>query len=59
MKYGENGYFWINDSNHVVLAHGIKDSLVGKNLYNLKDKKGNYLYRDIVKTANAKKREES
>nr|WP_233736957.1 cache domain-containing protein [Halarcobacter anaerophilus] len=55
MKYGENGYFWINDSNHVVLAHGIKDSLVGKNLYNLKDKKGNYLYRDIVKTANAKK----
>ncbi|WP_321470760.1 cache domain-containing protein [Halarcobacter sp.] len=55
MKYGKTGYFWINDSKHVVLAHGAKDSLVGKHLYDLKDSKGKYLYREIVKTANEKK----
>ncbi|PLY05506.1 MAG: chemotaxis protein [Arcobacter sp.] len=55
MSYGKTGYFWINDSNHTVLMHGAKDSLVGKNLVDLKDKKGTYLYREIVKTANAKK----
>ena len=35
MKYGKNGYYWINDSNHVVLMHGTKASLAGKSLYNL------------------------
>ncbi|KAB7886529.1 methyl-accepting chemotaxis protein [Poseidonibacter ostreae] len=55
MKYGKNGYYWINDSNHVVLMHGVKAELAGKNLYDLKDKKGKYLYRAIVKGANEKK----
>lgn len=41
MKYGKNGYYWINDSNHVVLMHGVKAELAGKNLYDLKDKKAN------------------
>ncbi len=56
MKYGKSGYYWINDSNHVVLMHGTKASLAGKNLYDLKDKKGTYLYRAIVKGANAQKK---
>ncbi len=55
MRYGKDGYFWINDSNHVVKMHPIKPSLEGKNMNDLKDKKGTYLYREIVKTANAKK----
>jgi methyl-accepting chemotaxis protein len=55
MRYGKSGYFWINDSNHVVKMHAVKPALAGKNLYDLKDKKGKYLYRAIVKTANAKK----
>ena len=55
MKYGTSGYFWINDSNHVIVAHGAKSSLTGKNLVDLKDKNGKYLFREIVKTANAKK----
>ncbi|WP_171012970.1 methyl-accepting chemotaxis protein [Arcobacter arenosus] len=54
MKFGKTGYFWVNDSNHVVLAHGANASLVGKNMVDLQDKKGTYLYREIVKTANAK-----
>ncbi|RXK07484.1 methyl-accepting chemotaxis protein [Halarcobacter ebronensis] len=55
MKYGTNGYFWINDSNHVVTAHGAKPELVGKNMYDLKDSKGTYLYREIVKAGNENK----
>ncbi|RXJ88908.1 chemotaxis protein [Arcobacter sp. CECT 8983] len=55
MKYGKTGYFWVNDSNHVVLAHGAKASLVGKDMTDLQDKKGTYLYQEIVKTANASK----
>ena len=53
MKYGKTGYFWINDSNHIVLSHGAKASLVGTNQTNLQDKKGTFLYQEIVKTANA------
>ncbi|MGB6328588.1 MAG: cache domain-containing protein [Halarcobacter sp.] len=55
MKYGKTGYFWINDSNHVVQAHGGNASLAGKDMTDLQDKKGTYLYREIVKTANEKK----
>ena len=55
MRYGESGYFWINDSNHVVKMHAIKKELVGKSMYDLKDKKGKFLYREIVKTANDNK----
>ena len=54
MKYGTTGYYWMNDSNHVVVAHGSKPSLAGKDLTDLKDAKGKYLYQAIVKTANAK-----
>ncbi|PUE63806.1 methyl-accepting chemotaxis protein [Arcobacter caeni] len=55
MKYGVNGYFWINDSNQVVKVHGANPSLVGKDMTDVKDLKGTYLYREIVKTANANK----
>ena len=57
MRYGSkgNGYFWINDSNHVVVMHSIKSSLDGKSMVNLQDPTGKYLYREIVKAANAKK----
>jgi methyl-accepting chemotaxis protein len=53
MKYGKSGYFWINDSNHVIVVHGGKASLKGKNLVNLQDPNGKYLFQEIVKTANA------
>jgi methyl-accepting chemotaxis protein len=54
MKYGKSGYYWINDSNHVVVLHPTNPSLNGKSMYDLKDAKGTYLYREIVKAANAK-----
>ena len=36
MIYGEDGYFWINDSNHVLVMHPIKPENVGKNMYESK-----------------------
>ena len=58
MRYGKkgNGYFWVNDSNHVVVMHSIKSQLDGKSMYNLQDPNGKYLYREIVKVANANKK---
>jgi len=29
-RYGENGYFWINDFNYKIIAHPIKTNLEGK-----------------------------
>ena len=54
MKYGEDGYFWINNSKHIVQMHGVKTTLAGKDMTDLQDPTGLYLYREIVKTANAK-----
>ncbi len=55
MKYGTDGYFWINDSNHIVKMHGAKASLAGKDMTNLKDPNGLLLYQEIVKVANKNK----
>ncbi|RXK15549.1 hypothetical protein CP985_07810, partial [Malaciobacter mytili LMG 24559] len=55
MTYGKDGYFWINDSNHIVIMHPIKPTLIGKNMFNSKDPNGVMIYQEIVKAANAKK----
>lgn len=49
-RYGDSGYFWVDksDGTNVVLLG--KDS-EGKNRYNLQDKKGNYLIRDIIENS--------
>ena len=41
MRYGKDGYFWINDSKSIMKMHPIKASLVGVDFNNVKDKKGN------------------
>ncbi len=54
LRYGKSGYFWINDLNGVIIAHPIKPQLDGKNLINLKDKKGNYIFRPMIKICKEK-----
>ncbi len=54
MGYGKEGYFWIIDSNHNLLMDGGKKTLAVENKYNVKNSKGQYIYRDIVKIANNK-----
>jgi methyl-accepting chemotaxis protein len=55
MLYGKDGYFWINNSNHILIMHPIKPDLVGKNMKESKDPNGVFIYQEIVKEANANK----
>ncbi len=54
LRYGKSGYFWINDLNGVIIVHPIKPQLNGKNLYNLKDKKGNFIFKPMIKVCKEK-----
>lgn len=51
MRYGDNGYFWINDRQGVVLMHPFVTDLLNSNQINMQDVKGNFLFRDIINTA--------
>ncbi|MFC3681692.1 methyl-accepting chemotaxis protein [Bacterioplanoides pacificum] len=51
LSYGNNEYFWVNDSQHVVQVHGAKTELEGKKLDDLKDPNGLYIFREIVLAA--------
>ena len=51
IRFGKNGYFFIYDYNGVNLMHPIKPQLVGKNLYNLKDKNGVLLIQKLIDSA--------
>ncbi|WP_121628012.1 cache domain-containing protein [Poseidonibacter antarcticus] len=55
MRYGKTGYFWINDSSPKMIMHGIKHDLDGKDLSNIKDKTGKYIFKEFSKVANADK----
>jgi len=48
MRYGKSGYFWINDMQPKMIMHPIKPSLDGKDLSNIKDPKGTYLFNEMV-----------
>jgi len=47
MRYGKNGYFWIQDTSSKMVMHAIKPTLDGKDLSNFKDKTGIYLFKDL------------
>lgn len=48
MRYSGNEYFWINDMNQVVIVHGVKPALNGKDLSDMKDENGVYIFREMV-----------
>jgi methyl-accepting chemotaxis protein len=48
MRYGEQGYFVIIDSKPTILMHPIQPGSVGKNVGDVRDPDGVYIYRDIV-----------
>lgn len=49
-RYHGNEYFWINDMKPVVVAHGSNASLVGKNVGDVKDQDGIYLFGNLLKS---------
>ncbi len=48
LRYDTNNYFWINDMQHVMLAHGLKPALNGRDLTNFADPSGVLLFQEIV-----------
>jgi methyl-accepting chemotaxis protein len=51
MRYGKQGYFWINDFEGLMLAHPTNPKLVGVNRMNIADKNGKYNMREFVAVA--------
>lgn len=48
LRYGSNGYFWINDLNHKLVMHPIKSSLIGKDMTEVKDASGKLHWQEMV-----------
>ena len=48
MRYGHNGYFWVNDMHARMLMHPIQTELNGKDVSNFKDAKGKPLFMEFV-----------
>ena len=55
IRYGkdQSGYMFIYNSKGICVLHAAKPSLIGKNLYEFKDKKGNYVIQDLIKAADS------
>lgn len=54
IRYKGN-YFFINDLDGVIVVHGAKPSLNGKNLWTLKDPKGNFVFQELTAAAKSDK----
>jgi len=46
-RYGESGYFWINDANSVIVVHPIKPALNGKDMSAYKDEGGKQIFSEF------------
>ena len=57
LRYGDkrDGYFWIDDTNYILIAHPILPDQEGKNRYNLEDKNGVMIIQEILKTTSKNK----
>jgi methyl-accepting chemotaxis protein len=53
MRYQGNGYFWINDSQPTMILHPISPGLEGQDLSAKKDPDGLYLFKEMVRVAQA------
>ena len=50
MRYGDSGYFWINDMKSRMVMHPIKPALDGKDLSQLKDSNGKRIFAEFSDT---------
>jgi len=55
MRYGTDGYFWINDSNSKMIMHPIKPDYIGKIHADKQDAKGKKYFLEFVEVVNASK----
>jgi methyl-accepting chemotaxis protein len=50
-RYGDSGYFWINDTNAVIVIHPIKPALNGKDMASYKDQNGKQIFSEFATVA--------
>lgn len=55
IRFGKDkaGYIFIYNSKGICILHSAKPALNGKNMYDVKDKKGNYVIRDLIAAADS------
>jgi signal transduction histidine kinase len=53
-RFGDNGYYWINDLNFKMIMHPIHPEFVGKDFSNAKDENGVYFIQEAVKVSKTK-----
>ena len=53
MRYGDNGYLWINDFQPKMIMHPYVKKLEGKDISDFKDPNGKHLFVEFVKTVKA------
>ncbi|WP_313563102.1 cache domain-containing protein [Ruminiclostridium cellobioparum] len=51
LKYGNDGYFWIDDTSGLLVAHPVKPEDEGKNRLDITDPNGVKLIREIIEAA--------
>ncbi|MDD2971830.1 MAG: methyl-accepting chemotaxis protein [Lachnospiraceae bacterium] len=51
LRYNGDGYFWIDDTNCILIAHPTLPEQVGNDRTETKDEEGNYIIQNIVKAA--------
>ena len=54
VRYANGNYYWINDTNHKMIIHPISTSLNGKNVSNVKDINGKFIFQEMVKLSKDK-----
>ena len=54
LRYGKNGYFWINDMQHNLIMHPIKTKIIGKNMAQSQDASGKHHWREMVNIVKSK-----
>ena len=53
LRYEDNGYFWINDMNAVIVMHPIKPELDGTDQSGMADPTGKHIFTEFVKAVKA------
>lgn len=51
LRYGNDGYIWIHNTSHTLLAHPFRQESIGKDDTFLQDEKGEYIIQSFVKHA--------
>ncbi|MDX1808200.1 MAG: cache domain-containing protein [Sulfurospirillaceae bacterium] len=54
IRYGDNGYIWVHDTNYYLVAHPFRKDMIGKYDINLKDESGAFITRAFINIAISK-----